>query len=576
MEVSPLLAVLPGRHRGRRPHDRAAGRAGGRPAARDRAAHEQVAELELGRRSAHATARSRRGRRADGAASPGRARRGRPKPTRRWSGDAARDRARDLRLPGAGRRARCAAHGAPARARRRSRPGEALRYRNLKTPPARAGRSRRGSRRRDGAGRQPRRRGAARARRDARAGTSRRTRTALHRPPSHGQPATRSSSSRRCAPSGRRLPRGPATASWWLEHYAEFGAPPARALRAARRGEGTGQLFRLEGGYGLDAALPDDASEGPLRPAQPPRRLSRAGRRRTRCGCSTRCGESDEFEPLVLARAPGGAVGPQRRQTRSRPSAGEPGQYPARTRRGAYDKFFMTCRDKSPVHRQHLAGVPARRIGPTSCTSSTRCSSATTIVDAARRVLAATPRSSTRCTSTCRSATTTARWCAQARRELCLEASPRRCHECYPGHPAAEFFLRKRFIQSHLSAGRPVHRAQPLPARALRRLGHSTGADRHEDHGFFPVVPSDRSRAAASATASRFFGVLTPFKGIDVLLRAMALLGPDFGGPPVDSRRQLRGRSDDEVQAELGRPARGHARRRSRSPARTTTPTSRG
>ena len=34
--------------------------------------------------------------------------------------------------------------------------------------------------------------------------------------------------------------------------------------------------------------------------------------------------------------------------------------------------------------------------------------------------------------------------------ELCRHASPQRCHECFPEISAQTFFLRKRFIQSHL------------------------------------------------------------------------------------------------------------------------------
>jgi hypothetical protein len=35
--------------------------------------------------------------------------------------------------------------------------------------------------------------------------------------------------------------------------------------------------------------------------------------------------------------------------------------------------------------------------------------------------------------------------------ELCEEPSPRRCHECFPEVSQQTFFMRKRFIQSHLS-----------------------------------------------------------------------------------------------------------------------------
>src|SRR5688572_24952790 len=35
--------------------------------------------------------------------------------------------------------------------------------------------------------------------------------------------------------------------------------------------------------------------------------------------------------------------------------------------------------------------------------------------------------------------------------ELCTNASPRRCNECYPGVSTQQFFLRERFIKSHLA-----------------------------------------------------------------------------------------------------------------------------
>ena len=35
--------------------------------------------------------------------------------------------------------------------------------------------------------------------------------------------------------------------------------------------------------------------------------------------------------------------------------------------------------------------------------------------------------------------------------ELCQEESPRRCHECFPDVTPQAFYMRKRFIQSHMS-----------------------------------------------------------------------------------------------------------------------------
>ena len=58
--------------------------------------------------------------------------------------------------------------------------------------------------------------------------------------------------------------------------------------------------------------------------------------------------------------------------------------------------------------------------------------------------------------------------------ELCLEESPRRCHECFPEVTPQMFFLRKRFIQSHLS----LVDMFLAPSRFLR--------DRHLDWGIPP------------------------------------------------------------------------------------------
>jgi glycosyltransferase involved in cell wall biosynthesis len=86
--------------------------------------------------------------------------------------------------------------------------------------------------------------------------------------------------------------------------------------------------------------------------------------------------------------------------------------------------------------------------------------------------------------------------------EPCLEPSPRRCHECFPTISQQTFFMRERFIKSHLSLVDQFI----APSRFL--------LDRYVDWG----IPPDRIM---------FFGQLTPFKGIDVLLEAMALLGED-------------------------------------------------
>jgi len=108
-------------------------------------------------------------------------------------------------------------------------------------------------------------------------------------------------------------------------------------------------------------------------------------------------------------------------------------------------------------------------------------------------------------------------------------SSPRRCHQCFPQQSPQEFFLRKQLIQSHFDQVDLFI----APSRFLLERYVDWGVPRtrirYEQHGLTPIrrfaspERSPRNRFA-------FFGVLTPFKGIDVLLRAMKALGPDFPG----------------------------------------------
>jgi glycosyltransferase involved in cell wall biosynthesis len=122
--------------------------------------------------------------------------------------------------------------------------------------------------------------------------------------------------------------------------------------------------------------------------------------------------------------------------------------------------------------------------------------------------------------------------------ELCQEESPRRCHECFPEISPQTFFMRKRFIQSHLELvdcfvaptdyvalryaewGIPrsklVVKPHSLPPVTIR-------ADDFEPDGEVSHDVSPRNRFA-------YFGQLSPYKGADVLLEAMDLLGDDFDG----------------------------------------------
>jgi glycosyltransferase involved in cell wall biosynthesis len=118
----------------------------------------------------------------------------------------------------------------------------------------------------------------------------------------------------------------------------------------------------------------------------------------------------------------------------------------------------------------------------------------------------------------------------------CHEPSPRHCHECFPEVSAQDFFLRERFIKSHLSV---VDRFV-APSEFLRQRFIEWGipADKivFEPNGrAFDVSP-------ASTTPRRhrdrfaFFGQLNPFKGVDVLIEAMRLVA---GGNATHVRRRF-------------------------------------
>lgn len=121
--------------------------------------------------------------------------------------------------------------------------------------------------------------------------------------------------------------------------------------------------------------------------------------------------------------------------------------------------------------------------------------------------------------------------------ELCTKESPRRCHECFRDIPPQAFFLRKRFVQSHFEL---VDRFIAPSRFLLERYvdwGITRERIRFEEYGRLPidqVAPADdppvRNRLA-------FFGQLSAFKGVDVLLEAMRIVAQDNEMREPDRRR---------------------------------------
>jgi glycosyltransferase involved in cell wall biosynthesis len=119
---------------------------------------------------------------------------------------------------------------------------------------------------------------------------------------------------------------------------------------------------------------------------------------------------------------------------------------------------------------------------------------------------------------------------------VCKLESPRRCHECFPGITPQTFYMRKRFIQANLSlVDRFVAMSDYVKERYVQ-FGLPESKIVVEPQGCVePEITADeieRRQGGAGRVRNRFayFGQLNPYKGADVLLRAMDLLGEDFDG----------------------------------------------
>ncbi len=103
----------------------------------------------------------------------------------------------------------------------------------------------------------------------------------------------------------------------------------------------------------------------------------------------------------------------------------------------------------------------------------------------------------------------------------CTHDSPRRCNECFPSISPQMFFLRKRFIQSQMD----LVDLFVAPSAFLLERFVEWGLPREkivlEEYGreinFRPPEPDQRERRDQLG----FFGQLSAYKGIDVLLEAM-------------------------------------------------------
>ncbi len=117
--------------------------------------------------------------------------------------------------------------------------------------------------------------------------------------------------------------------------------------------------------------------------------------------------------------------------------------------------------------------------------------------------------------------------------QLCREASPIACHRCFPEIPVSQFLKRERFVRGMMN----LADAFVSPSKFL--------ADRYTKWGLEPdrlsviengIVTAEAAPARGlQAHAQRrnrfaYFGQLTPFKGVDVLIDAASRVPDDIWG----------------------------------------------
>jgi glycosyltransferase involved in cell wall biosynthesis len=103
----------------------------------------------------------------------------------------------------------------------------------------------------------------------------------------------------------------------------------------------------------------------------------------------------------------------------------------------------------------------------------------------------------------------------------CMKESPRRCNECFPEIDQQTFFLRKRFVQSHMAVVDRFIAPSEFLAQRYIDWGLPEEKVQVEEYGRTPPAGEAPIQPRAHRDRFGFFGQLTPFKGLQVVLEAM-------------------------------------------------------
>jgi glycosyltransferase involved in cell wall biosynthesis len=239
--------------------------------------------------------------------------------------------------------------------------------------------------------------------------------------------------------------------------------------------------------------------------------------------------ESEDFEPIFLSRI-GSTVATERRPHSGTPFStvdGDRSQYFFFTETSGFDFFYMTLRDKDVYtkyfHEFLLAHRPdvihfqhTQFLGYDLLRQVRNTLPDAVIVYTLHELLPICHRDGQMVRTEHRNG------------ELCHEASPRRCHECFPEISPQAFFMRKRFIQSHFSLVDLFLAPSHFLLERYVDWGIPREKIRFEDYGRRSVEPIAQSEENRPRTRIGFFGQISYFKGVNVLMEAMKLLSGEF------------------------------------------------
>ncbi|SDP91625.1 Glycosyltransferase involved in cell wall bisynthesis [Phyllobacterium sp. YR620] len=126
--------------------------------------------------------------------------------------------------------------------------------------------------------------------------------------------------------------------------------------------------------------------------------------------------------------------------------------------------------------------------------------------------------------------------------KLCNEASPIDCHGCFPDIPPARFLKRERFVRGMLELADGFVSPSMFLARKYAEWGLDPEKLSVIENGIFiDGVTPPRELTGPKPRRGRFayFGQMTPFKGVDVLIDAVSRVPEDVWGE--DSRLMIFG-----------------------------------